>query len=54
MPPSHSAVRDASHEVLAALADPRYAHTSHLHVRVDATVVVDRHLRGPLGLRSSP
>ncbi len=34
--------------VLAALTDPRYAHTSHLHVRVGGHVVVDEHLTGPL------
>jgi len=29
-------------------ADSRYAHTTHLHVRVAGTVVVDRHLSGPV------
>ena len=33
---------------VADLADPRYAHTSHLHVRVDGRVVVDEHFTGPL------
>jgi CubicO group peptidase (beta-lactamase class C family) len=34
--------------VVAALADPRYAHTSHLHVRVDGRVAVDEHFTGPV------
>jgi len=29
-------------------ADSRYAHTTHLHVRVAGKVVVDRHLSGPV------
>ena len=33
---------------VADLADPRYAHTSHLHVRVRGRVVVDEHFTGPL------
>ena len=32
---------------VADLADPRYAHTSHLHVRVRGRVVVDEHFTGP-------
>ena len=35
-------------------ADSRYAHTTHLHVRVAGTVVVDRHLSGPVGPTSLP
>jgi CubicO group peptidase (beta-lactamase class C family) len=35
-------------QLVAGLADPRYAHTSHLHVRVGGRVVVDEHLRGPV------
>lgn len=43
------ALRAARDRVLAGVAeDPRYAHTSHLLVRVDGEVVVDEHLRGPL------
>ncbi len=34
--------------LVAGLSDPRYAHTSHLHVRVDGGVVVDEHFRGPV------
>ena len=45
---SAPSVRLASDRVLASLADPRYAHTSHLHVRVGGRVVVDEHLTGPL------
>ena len=44
-----AAVRAAADRVLAdASADPRYAHTAALHVRVDGRVVVDEHLRGPV------
>lgn len=38
----------ACDDILAALSDPRYAHTSHLHVLVGGRVVFDEHLRGPL------
>lgn len=31
-----------------AAADPRYGHTSHLHLRLGGAVIVDEHLRGPL------
>ena len=41
-------VRAAARRVLAGVsADPRYAHTAALHVRVDGEVLVDEHLRGP-------
>jgi CubicO group peptidase (beta-lactamase class C family) len=41
-------VRRAAGRVLADVAaDPRYAHTAALHVRVDGHVLVDEHLRGP-------
>ena len=33
---------------VADLTDRRYAHTSHLHVRVEGRVVVDEHFTGPL------
>jgi hypothetical protein len=45
--------RAACRAVLAEAADPRYAHTSHLHVRVAGQVVVDEHLRGPRRVTSS-
>jgi CubicO group peptidase (beta-lactamase class C family) len=32
---------------MEATAEPRYNHTSHLHVRVAKDVLVDEHLRGP-------
>jgi CubicO group peptidase (beta-lactamase class C family) len=41
-------VRGAARRVLADVAaDPRYAHTAALHIRVDGQVLVDEHLRGP-------
>ena len=41
-------VRDAARAVLAEVAaDPRYAHTAALHIRVAGEVLVDEHLRGP-------
>jgi CubicO group peptidase (beta-lactamase class C family) len=44
-----AAAHTAAHRVLAEVAaDPRYARTSHLHLRLDGAVVVDEHLRGPL------
>ncbi len=45
---TRSAVVAACAEVLAGTALPQHAHTSHLHVRLGAEVVVDEHLRGPL------
>lgn len=43
------AVRRAAGEVLTAIAaDPRYARSRHLLVRVGGEVVVDEHLRGPV------
>ena len=42
---AHAAVQRVLAEVAA---DPRYARTSHLHLRLDGAVVVDEHLRGPL------
>ena len=33
---------------VADLSDHRYAHTSHLHVRVEGRVVVDEHFTGPV------
>lgn len=48
MPVALSAARAAAHRVLDGVdADPRYARTSHLHLRVGGVVVVDEHLRGP-------
>ena len=47
MPVDLAAVTAACDAVLAGVADPRYAHTSALHVRVAGRVVVDEHLRGP-------
>ena len=45
---STAAVRIGARTLLDAVAaDSRYAHTSHLHVRVDNVVVVEEHLRGP-------
>ncbi|GAA1428657.1 hypothetical protein GCM10009616_08810 [Microlunatus lacustris] len=42
------AVRAAAAAVLGAVAaDPRYARTAHLQVRLGSEVVVDEHLRGP-------
>jgi CubicO group peptidase (beta-lactamase class C family) len=38
----------ACQAIVDATADPRYSHTSHLHVRVGDEVIVDEHLRGPL------
>jgi len=44
-----AAAYTAVHRVLAEVAaDPRYARTSHVHLRLDGAVVVDEHLRGPL------
>jgi CubicO group peptidase (beta-lactamase class C family) len=44
-----AAAQTAAQRVLAEVAaDPRYARTSHLHLRLEGTVVVDEHLRGPL------
>ena len=38
----------AAQRVLAeVVADPRYARTSHLHLRLEGEVVLDEHLRGP-------
>jgi CubicO group peptidase (beta-lactamase class C family) len=42
---AHVAVQRVLAEVVA---DPRYARTSHLHLRLGGAVVVDEHLRGPL------
>jgi CubicO group peptidase (beta-lactamase class C family) len=43
-----SEVRAAARTVLDAVAaDPRYACTAHLHVRLGGAVLVDEHLRGP-------
>ena len=42
-----SRILQASAAVLAGTSDPRYSHTSHLHVRVGGEVLVDDHLRGP-------
>ena len=47
VPVDLAAVSAACRAVLAEVADPRYEHTSHLHVRVAGEVVVDEHLRGP-------
>ena len=47
MPVDPPAVGAACSAVLDGIDDPRYAHTSHLHVRVAGEVVVDEHLRGP-------
>ena len=44
-----SEVRAAARAVLDAVAaDPRYACTAHLHVRLGGAVLVDEHLRGPV------
>ena len=44
-----AAAHAAAQRVLAEVAaDPRYARTSHLHLRLEGAVVVDEHLRGPL------
>jgi CubicO group peptidase (beta-lactamase class C family) len=43
-----SAVATACAAVLDGTAEPRFHHTSHLHVRVGGDVVVDKHLCGPL------
>ena len=48
MPVDLDAVAAACRAVLAGVEDPRYSHTSHLHVQVAVRVVVDEHLRGPL------
>lgn len=42
------AIIEACAAVIAGTADPRYNHTSHLHVRAHGDVLVDEHLRGPL------
>lgn len=42
-----SVIQTAARRVLAGLQDPRYAHTSHLQVRIGGAVVVDEHLGGP-------
>lgn len=43
-----AAVRAGADRVLATVAaDPRYAHTAALHVRIAGEVLVDEHLRGP-------
>ena len=47
MPVDLAAVTAACRAVLAGVEEPRYRHTSHLHVRVAGQVVVDEHLRGP-------
>lgn len=48
MTPTDAAVLTAARAVLDAVAaDHRYAHTSHLHVRVGGRVLVEEHLRGP-------
>ncbi len=41
-------VAAAAQTVIDREADSGYAHTTHLHVRVAGTVVVDRHLSGPV------
>lgn len=38
----------ACQAIIDGTADPRYRHTSHLHVRIGGEVIVDEHLRGPL------
>ena len=48
MPVDLAALTAACSAVLADVEDPRYRHTSHLHVAVAGRVVVDEHLRGPL------
>lgn len=48
MNPRRADVRRAGQAVIDCTADPRYSHTSHLHVRLRGEVVVDEHLRGPL------
>jgi CubicO group peptidase (beta-lactamase class C family) len=41
-------LRTAVQAVLDGLRDPRYAHTSHLQLRVRGQVLVDEHLTGPV------
>jgi CubicO group peptidase (beta-lactamase class C family) len=48
VPVDLAAVTAACRAVLADAEDPRYRHTSHLHVRVAGEVLLDEHLRGPL------
>ena len=44
----HAEVLRACQAIIDDTADPRYRHTSHLHVRIGGEVIVDEHLRGPL------
>jgi CubicO group peptidase (beta-lactamase class C family) len=48
MDPRRADVVRAGQAVIDSTADPRYSHTSHLHVRLRDEVVVDEHLRGPV------
>ncbi|SDD32240.1 serine hydrolase domain-containing protein [Auraticoccus monumenti] len=49
MTPDRTRVDAAVRAVLDGVdADPRYAHTSHLHVRLAGEMVVDEHRHGPL------
>jgi CubicO group peptidase (beta-lactamase class C family) len=44
-----AAAHSATQRILAEVADdPRYARTSHVHLRLDGAVVVDEHLHGPV------